>query len=375
MDKLIRFKDIVSVGLSDILATAIGGFFWFYLASILVPEQYGQLSYYLGIVGIFLSLTLVGTPHVITVYSAKKIELHSTLYLISILAGFGSFIIIMFFLSRLDVGFLIIGTIIGALSMAELLGKKLYLEYLKYNLFQKSLVIILGLGFYYIFGFNGIIFGLALSYIPFSHIIYKRFRNSKINFQLLKSRKKFVLHNYGLRLTDGFRDNIDKLIIVPIMGFSVLGNYSLSLQFIAVLMTFSSVVFKYILPRESSGLYNIKLKKMTVLIAIGISIFGVVALPLIFPLVFPTYSDAVEAVQIISLSVVPMTISLLLWSKFLSIEKSSFMIISRIIMIVTIVTGIAFLGPVYGIKGIAISYVASSTLEAVFLSIVNKRLK
>ena len=54
---------------------------------------------------------------------------------------------------------------------------------------QKILMLTLGFGFYYAFGLDGIIYGLAASYIPFTIIVYKICRESEINFSLLKITK------------------------------------------------------------------------------------------------------------------------------------------------------------------------------------------
>ena len=80
----------------------------------------------------------------------------------------------------------------------------------------------------------------------------KEFRINKINFSLLKTRSGFISNNYFNTLAGGFGGQIDKLIIAPILGFALLGNYSLALQFISVMMIFSSIVFNFILTLDLS---------------------------------------------------------------------------------------------------------------------------
>jgi len=63
-----------------------------------------------------------------------------------------------------------------------ILGKKLFEKYAKLILSQKILTLILGLGLYFVFDVYGIIYGLALSYIPHLVIFVKEFSRTKIDF-------------------------------------------------------------------------------------------------------------------------------------------------------------------------------------------------
>jgi len=374
-DKVIGLKGLASIGFGDVFGTGITALFWFYIASILEVGQYGEIHYFLGIAGIAYSISLIGSPHVITVYTAKNIKIQSTLYLLALIVGTISAVTILIIFYRVDASFIVLGYIIGALALAELLGRKMYNLYAKYVVTQKILTVVFGLGLYYLIGIEGIIYGLALSYVPYLIRIISEFKSSKVDFSKLKPHKHFITNNYALGLADGFRNNIDKLIIVPLLGFSILGNYSLSLQIITVMLMFSSIVFKFILPEDASGNPNKKLKILTVFIAIGIAGFGILIMPMVIPVFFPKYTEAVDAIQIMSLGVVSSTVSLIYWSKLLGLEKSKFLLISRSMMVSTMIIGILILGPLFNIVGVAIAWVLSSTIEATFLSAVCRRVK
>ena len=45
-----RLKGLSSIALSDIIGTSATAFFWFFLASLITPEEYGEIFFYLGIV-------------------------------------------------------------------------------------------------------------------------------------------------------------------------------------------------------------------------------------------------------------------------------------------------------------------------------------
>ena len=83
-----------------------------------------------------------------------------------------------------------------------------------------------------------------ISYVPSIWIIVNEFRNSQIDFSLLKPRKGFILNNYGINVSNAVSGQIDKIIIAPILGFELLGNYALAAQFLVVLMMLSNIVFK-----------------------------------------------------------------------------------------------------------------------------------
>ncbi len=76
-----KIKDITILGSGDIVGSGFSAIFWFYLASQIEPEHYGEIHWFLGIAGIFSAISLFSTVNTITVYTAKKIQVNSTLNL------------------------------------------------------------------------------------------------------------------------------------------------------------------------------------------------------------------------------------------------------------------------------------------------------
>ena len=368
-----EIKNIVSVGVADTIGVGLGAIFWLYMATLLDTEQYGEIHYFLGMAGLAFAISLIGTQNTITVFTAKNIRIEPTLYFITLIATSASAILLILIFYRLDVSLIIFGFIINELSIGYLLGKKIYTDYLKYVLTQRILTVSLGIGFYFLFGIEGIIYGLALSYIHFIIIFYKIFTKSKINFSLLKSHSRFIRDNYLYSLSIGFRTQLGKLIIVPLFGFSILGNYALALQVVAVLMMFSNIIFKYLLSQESNNIRHERLKKITILVSVGISIIGIILLPFAITLVFPKYIEAIDAIRVMILAIIPSTISILYTSKFLSIEKSKTVLIGKVISVIIMIVGVIILGNYLNLVGIAIAFVLSSAMEATYL-IYNNRI-
>ena len=369
-DNLPRYRSVTVIGLADTIGSAIAAIFWFYIATLLTPEQYGELFFVLGIAGTASLISIFGAENTLTVYVAKNVKIQATLYFLSLIIGIISSLIIIIFFYRIDVTLVLIGYIINSLAIGSLLGKKQFSSYAKYILIQKILTLVLGLTFYYAFGVDGILYALALSYSFFIIRIYKEFRSSKIDFSLLKSRFGFVTNNYILRLSGGLIGNLDKLIIAPIMGFAILGNYSLTMQILSIMMMLPHIVFKYTLTHDASGSQNLKIKKITILASIGIVFLGITVLPHIIPILFPKYIDVIDAIRIMSLAVIPYTLTLLFSSKLLGLEKSKFVLIEKITALCIMIGGVVVLGPLYGIVGISVAFVLATSVGAVFLGYV-----
>ena len=216
---------------------------------------------------------------------------------------------------------------------------------------------------------------MVLSYIPYIWIIVKEFKNTRIDFSLLKPRKGFIINNYGINVTGAVGGQIDKLLIAPILGFELLGNYSLAMQFLVILLLFPTIIFKYLLPQDASGKNTENLKRNSVFVSIGLAVFGIVVLPLIIPVLFPKFIDTIIAIQIVSVVVIPATIQVFYESKLLALEKGKFPIISKSIGIIALVSGFLILGPMYGMIGLAVAFVISATLQTVFITIASRTIR
>jgi len=374
-DNIIGQKGLLSIGFADIVGSAIAAFFWLYIASQLNPDVYGELIYFISIAGLAQMVSLLGSSNALTVYTAKNVKIQSTLFLISILAAAISLAIITIFYNRIDAGLLAVGFVLFSLVNSVMLGKKLFVKYSKLVLSQKILTLILGLGLYFVFDVYGIIYGLALSYIPHLVIFVKEFSRTKIDFTLLKTRRGFIINNYVMNLTAGLGGTVDKLIIAPVLGFALLGNYSLAAQMLTMMMMFSAVVYKYLLPMDASGESNKKIRQIALVISIIIAILGVTILPNVIDWIFPKFIDAKDAIQIMSIGVIPGTISILYGSKFLAMEKSKIVMIPKLVSLGIVIGGFLYFGPIYGTVGLAWVIVTALTWESIFLFIMNRTLR
>jgi len=373
MTRLDSIKGIGIIGSTDILRNVLVGIFWLYVANILEPKEYGEISYLISIASIGAIFSSIATENVITVYAAKRIEIIKILAVISIITSiFGSVLLILLF-ERLDIGILSIGLVLNNIGIGHILGRKEFVNYSKFMFIQKGLTIILGLVAIHFFSYEGLIFAIGFSYIIFIIRIVKIIRESKLNFSLLKEKWKFISENYLMMLVGAAINQLDKILIMPMLGLVVLGNYSLAIQILVILNSFSAIIFKFILPQDSTNISTRNIKKYLIIISIGISILGFFTLPEIISSFFPKYIGAIDAIKILSLEVVPSSIIAILTSKFLSLEKSRIILIANGIGLITLIVGIIILGPIYGIVGLATAYLLSTISTAIFTGYYYKK--
>ena len=374
-DKIKNFsglKDLSSLGMANIAGSGISAIFWFYLASLLGEESYGEIGYFIAIgviAGVFSS---IGSGYTTTVYTAKNVNIMPVLSVLSITISAIVAAIVYILFQNIAVSLYVIGYVIFNIVQAEMLGQKKYQTYSKITILQKILLVSLAIPIYFVMDSFGIILGLALSFFPFLFIVIRRIQQKGIDFSVLRSRSGFLMNSYGIDISKSFTGNIDKLIIAPMLGFALLGNYYLGIQFLMLLSILPGIVLQYTLPQDASGTLNSKLKKFTVLISSIFAILGIFIAPIIIPYLFPEYEESIIIIQIISLAIIPRSISYILISKFLGIEKSKFVMMGMLIYLVTQIPLILVLGDLYGIYGIAASLVIAETIQALFLFIINR---
>jgi len=362
-----KIGNISKIGVANIGGGVISAGLWLILAGFLQSEKYGELSYLIAIAGIISTVCLIGGPQAILVYSAKKIPVQGTIFLISFISSIFSAVILYVFLQNLEIGIYVIGYVIYNLTISELLGRRTYGEYSKVFLTQKILQFVLAISLYFVFGEAGIILGIGLSFFVMIKFFYKTIKSNKINFKLFKEKASFIANIYIRDLGKALNGNIDKILIAPLFGFALLGNYFLGLQVLSLLSIMPGIMANFIIPEESSGASINKIKKYTILLSVLMAILGFFIAPIMIAYFFPEYEDSLSLIPILSLAIIPSTISSMLISTFLSKENSRPIVIGYAISIVVLISGIIILGSNIGVSGLAIAYLLSQISYAIFL--------
>jgi len=256
--------------------------------------------------------------------------------------------------------------------MSYLLGKKYYKKYSIYFILQKILFVSLALIFYFIMGYVGVVLGYALSFLVFSHIIIKGFKEIPLNFTVLKERFGFMMNNYALTIENIVKSQLDKVIIASMFGFSLLGNFSLGIQVMALMQLIPSIVYQYTLSQDATGNPSYTIKKLSILSSVGMAILVFLLTPLLFPLLFPEFVEAILVIQILSVSTIPFAINMSYTSKFLGKEKSRLILTGQAIYVIIYMLGLFTLGQFYGINGVAFSLVLAAISQTIFYFIADR---
>ena len=176
-------------------------------------------------------------------WAEGDVRIESTIFLIVIVSAMIASLTTFLFLNSSEVSIYIFGFAMFSLLINESLGRKNYRKYSWCFFSQRILAIILSLTLYHIIGIEGIILGYAFSFFPFFIFIYKTLRDVPINFTLLRPRSGFMMTNYAITLLHSFSIKLDKLIILPMFGAALLGNYFLGFQIFYALLLIPSTVF------------------------------------------------------------------------------------------------------------------------------------
>lgn len=371
-DFIFRFRDISTLGIADIGSSIIGAMFWFFTASLVSVENYGQIGYFLAISSIVSILSLAGASNMLLVNLPKGVKIQPPMFLISIICGLISSTILFFIFFKFEVSIAIIGFVVFNLVISELLGLRLYKTYLRYVITQKILMVVFGISFYYLFGPYGVILGVGLSYLSYCVRIIKIFKGEKIDFSLIKTRSGFLMNSYIYDLSNALIGSFDKIIIGPLFGFIILGNYQLGMQFWSVLIIIPNVFYKFLITQEAGGNSTGKMTKFVILIAIVLALLGIFVSPIILPILFPKFIHAADILQIISFAVIPNAISLIFISKFMACEKIRVVLFGSIVFLGVQIPSIILLGSEYGINGIAASIVLSESIQTIYYVIMRK---
>ena len=360
-------RDIFKIGSGNIVGNIISSLYWIFLAGLIGAENYGILSYFLAIIGISTVVTMFGGQNTMQVYTAKNESVESSLYLISLISGFSFSIVLLLILENPGISISILGFTIMNFYFSELIGKKLFSQYSILYLLQKISFVISSLILYWMIGFDGILIGYGLSSLIFVKHIYKIFSKKEFNFQLIRKKKKILLSNYFSELTATGRNHIDKLIILPLFGSATLGNYFLSLQFFALMIIVPGIIEKFIISQDSRGISSKRIKILTIVFSIIVSIFGIIIGPEIIPQLFPQFIIAKSLIPIISLAIVPRTVSIIISSHLISNEKNYHVAIGNLLTFVALIIGILIQYENFNEMGLAYAFSFAMILNSIYL--------
>jgi len=366
-----NLKNFSYIVINRISTTGLHGIFWLILATLLKPESFGELSYIVALISIFVLISNFGATNSIIVFQAKQNHLVSN--------GINSLFVITTFVSALILltinefaALVSLGFSFFAMNQANLLGQRQYKKFMWTGLAKGIIFLVLPISLYHVFDITGILLGMAVADILCSIYFWKSLKFTKESFLSLKDNYKILLHNFANDANNVLPRIADKLLIVPLFGFALTGIYQFNLQILFALEIIPITLYSYLLPEESSGRKHNKLIYYSILISILSTILVIVVSPIVIPILFPEYVDGIFSLQILLVSIIPLNLSYIFNVKLQS-KISTTIGFSLFIRLASLLILIFLLGDLYGLVGLSVAFLVSAILNTIFLSILYKR--
>jgi O-antigen/teichoic acid export membrane protein len=160
--------------------------------------------------------------------------------------------------------------------------------------------------------------------------------------------------------------------VAPLFGFGILGLYQISFQFLLFLAIIPLSLFQFLLPRDASQTTGKKYITMGLIVAAISSTSFFIAIPTMIKTFFPHFIQSIQASQIMIFSVIPMTANSILISRSFGREKSKPVLIAAVIYIFILLFLMVALGNIFGLIGLAVSVLISSTAQFLSLFFMSK---
>lgn len=361
-------KNFFYVSVGQLSGTALQAIFYLTFATLLEPDSYGQMSYFIALAGIFSVVSRFGLHYSAEIYQAKKKSdlANQTNTLSIIITSLAAIILLPI---NEYVALLSLGISFFTMSQYNLMGLKNYKKFAWTTILRGILVIILPISLYFVLEIPGILIGFAISNFigcfPFIVILknnIKSLRGFKHNF-------KFLFHNFGVDIAISIPWLVDKIIILPILGFFAVGIYQFNLQILMVLEIFPGIIHMFLLSEESSGKSHKRINYFVVSGMTTLVLITIIISPYIINEFFPKFSEGIRSLQILVISIIPLSIASILNAKLQSRESSKIGY-SGIVRIISLMGFMLLFGNLYGLIGVSIAVLLSVILYTIFLSVL-----
>lgn len=364
------FKKFSYVAFGRIVAIGLQTVFFIMFATILNPESFGEMSYIISLAATFAIISRFGLSQTIVVYQAKgdNNAANQANVLAVITTGIAAIILIPI---NIFSAFLCIALTFIAMNQQNFLGLKNYKKYFLVSIVKGILIIPLSLLFYFILDIPGIVLGLALGNLLYSFHFLKTLNKKIDSFNHLKNNFKVLIHNFGVESSISLSRWIDKLLVVPLFGFALVGLYQFNIQILFGLTILPLALHSFLLSEESSGSSHKKISILVLSGALVAVLLVIIISPILISEFFPKYIDGVIGLQIMVISLIPFSLTGIITAK-LQAKNSTKVGFSALSRIVSLLILLAILGNMYGIMGLAFAVLVSSIIEVVSLYFIYK---
>jgi len=361
---------ILHVAIGQAGAVALGAIFWFVMAKLLEPSAYGQVNWLISIAMFVSTSCVLGWGKTVVTYYPKEgaDELLGgavTIVLVTSIAGG----VVMGLLVEPLVGLLIVGLSLFSMTVSFELGKRRYKRYMWAWIGVKIISLPLAIAMYFWQGLLGVLLGYAIPHLIFGLSSLRYMHRSNPGIKEARGKAGFALKAFGVDITTGSISWLDKILIGSLFGMVTLGLYQLPYQIFMALSVLPSVLFSYLLPEKSAGTKTREVEILGILASVALAASVVVLSPIVIPWVFPNFAGSVGLIQVMSLGVVPFTITVTKMSELYAKERPGAVLISYLSALAVGIAGILVLGSYFGGIGLATSAVLLQTTLAASLTL------
>jgi len=371
MEKDSDIRNFSFVGVGKVITIVFQALFYLLFAAILGPGDYGQLSVIIALAGTTSTISRLGLNVSLQVYQAKeKSELAQrikTLFLLSTSAGAIVLLPINIFASALC-----IGASFAIMTHSELLGLRKYKQFMLFNVLRGGLFFVLPLILYFVLEISGIVLGIAIANLVSSIPVMK---NIKIkSFIPLKSNFKNLSQNYLLDSSSSLWIIADKLIIASLFSFTIVGIYQFNIQILFALTVIPAILSSYLVTEESVGKTHGKINRLTIIASTILVFVSIIISPYFVNWLFPKYSEGIFSLQILLLTIIPLTLSSIFESKLLARESKKLWIVPMVKTSVLFIL-LVVLSQFFELAGMSLAVLISSSLGTILAYVFVKRSK
>ena len=359
------YKNFSYVALGRIIYSVLIAIFFFIFAAILEPADYGEMGYLIAIAGTFWIISNFGLTQSVVVYRAKgDTSISNQLSFLGVITTSVASIILLFI--NEFAAFLCLGLSFFTLYQANLLGEKKYKKHFTNIVLRSVLTFILPFPLYFVLGIPGILLGLALGNIISGLWLVKFISFRTKSFQFLKNNYKVLINNFGVDASTNLVRSVDRLLVGTLFGFIFTGIFIFNMQVLLAIEILPKILYLFLLTEESSGKKHTKISYLVILASVLIAAIVIVFSPIVVEQIFPNYTEGIPALQILVITVIPVSLSSIITAKMQAI-KSTKVGYSAIVSVSSLLILLGFLGNEFGLVGLSLAVVISSILSTIFL--------
>lgn len=369
LKKIKRHAGLSFVTIGNFGSTGLAAIFWFIMAILVDPSDYGLLNYYIALMIIISTICVFGLNKTIITYFPKEKNLELFQDSISLILLIELPLLLLFLcFEMLIFGLLIISHSLFLMLLAIKLGAQKYHHYMLIMIFEKLIQIPCAIFFFSILGLTGIFIGYIIAFSVTGFGALRWFRIPSLSFNQIRRKIHFIVNSFGVDITTISMNYLDKIIIGIFFGMVTLGYYSFAYQIYTALMIIPVSLSNYLLPEKSSGSNTRNVELFGIIISIVGVILIVILSPSLISIFFPRFIESIILTRILSCALIAATFANIFIADLYAKGKANIILRTYLISLSISITFLVILGKLLGAIGLVISIIISQIALVIALA-------